>query len=79
MKNLMIIIGILVDVNFNLDAQQQNSGILLPDWNEVQTVQIPYDVVVYEGYTKEGTLKYWIEVDEIKIYINPKNYKGFKE
>lgn len=79
MKKLMIIISILVGVSFNLDAQQQNRETYESDWKEIQTVQIPYGIDVMEGYTKNGNLKYWIEVDEIKIYINPKNYKGFKD
>lgn len=79
MQKLMIIISILVGVSFNLDAQQQNMGTYLSDWEEIRTAQIPYDIEVMEGYTKNGNLKYWIEVEEIKIYISPKNYKAFKE
>lgn len=46
---------------------------------EVQTTVIPSTVKVYEGTTKNGNPKYWIEVSGVKVTISKSNADKLKQ
>ena len=48
------------------------------DWRAIQAVVLPSDTVVYEGVTKNGNAKYWIDVKGIKISISEANAEKLK-
>jgi hypothetical protein len=45
---------------------------------EVQSVAIPQSTMVYEGVTKSGNPKYWIEVSGVKVSISKSNAEKLK-
>ena len=45
---------------------------------EVQSVAIPQSTLVYEGVTKSGNPKYWIEVSGVKVSITKSNAEKLK-
>lgn len=45
---------------------------------EVQSVAIPQSTLVYEGVTKSGNPKYWIEVSGVKVSISKSNAEKLK-
>ena len=45
---------------------------------EVQSVTIPQSAMVYEGVTKSGNPKYWIEVSGVKVSISKSNAEKLK-
>ena len=47
-------------------------------WVEVQVVDIPNDLTVYEGFTKSGKVKYWFEFGEITVSVSPSNAVKYK-
>lgn len=46
---------------------------------EVQSVAIPQSTMVYEGVTKGGNPKYWIEVSGVKVSISKSNAEKLKK
>jgi hypothetical protein len=49
-------------------------------WVEVQQVDIPAGQTIYEGVTKSGNPKYWMEFDSIgKITVSPGSAVKYKE
>jgi hypothetical protein len=48
-------------------------------WREIQTVLIPQNVEIFEGVTRNGNTKYWIEVEGIKVSIAPTNVSKFQK
>lgn len=48
-------------------------------WQERQCIDLPKGIVVYEGVTKSGNPKYWLEFDQIgKVTVSPSNAKSYK-
>lgn len=45
---------------------------------EVQSVQIPSTIQVYEGVTRNGNPKYWIEIEGLKVGISKSNVEKLK-
>ena len=45
---------------------------------EVQSVAIPQSTMVYEGVTKSGNPKFWIEVSGVKVSISKSNAEKIK-
>ena len=58
--------------NVECSAQEKKS-----EWQEVTTIEIPNDVEIHTGVTKNGNPKYWIEVQGIKVTISEGNYNKF--
>ena len=58
--------------NVECSAQEKKS-----EWQEVTTIEIPNDVEIHTGVTKNGNHKYWIEVQGIKVAISEGNYNKF--
>lgn len=48
------------------------------NWTEVQKVEIPTDIKVHEGLTKNGNPKFWIVVDNTNVTVSSGNYTKFK-
>ena len=73
MKKLAIalIVGLMSVVGL---SARENSP-----WKEIQTVLIPQTVEIYEGVTRSGNNKYWIEVEGIKVSIAPTNVSKFQK
>lgn len=47
------------------------------EWVEQTTVEIPYDVEINTGVTKNGNPKYWIDIEDISVAVSPGNYEKF--
>lgn len=47
------------------------------EWVEQTTVEIPYDVEINVGVTKNGNPKYWIDIEDINVAVSPGNYEKF--
>jgi hypothetical protein len=45
---------------------------------EVQSVVIPQSTIVYEGVTRNGNPKYWIEVSGVRVSISKSNAEKLK-
>ena len=45
---------------------------------EVQSVAIPQSTIIYQGVTKSGNPKYWIEVSGVKVSISKSNAEKLK-
>lgn len=45
---------------------------------EVQSVVIPQSTLVYEGVTRNGNPKYWIEVSGVRVSISKSNAEKLK-
>lgn len=48
-------------------------------WREVQAVEMPRTIQIYEGVTRNGNPKCWIELDGVKITVSPTNVAKFKK
>lgn len=46
-------------------------------WIEKATIEVPYDVEIIKGTTKNGNPKYIIDIEDINIYVSPSNYEKF--
>lgn len=47
------------------------------EWIEQTTVEIPYDVEINTGVTKNGNPKYWIDIEDVNVTVSPGNYEKF--
>lgn len=54
------------------------SGAKDSPWKEIQTVILPQSVTIYEGVTRSGNAKYWIEIENIKVSVAPTNVSKFQ-
>lgn len=70
---LCVIIWTSMFLAFTIDAQETRKS----DWQEVNVVEIPYDVEIHTGITKNGNPKYWIEIQGINIIVSENNYNKF--
>lgn len=59
--------------NVECSAQEKKS-----DWEEVTTIEVPYDVEIIEGVTKNGNPKYYIDIEDTQIIVSENNYIKFK-
>ena len=68
-KFIIALIGALLLSSFLVEAKPKK---------EVQSAVLPSTIVVYEGVTKSGNSKYWIEVQGIKVSISKSNADKLK-
>lgn len=47
-------------------------------WKEIQAVEIPSSITIYEGTTRTGNPKCWIELEDMKIPVSVGNAEKFK-
>lgn len=59
--------------NLECSAQEKKS-----DWEEVTTIEVPYDVEIVQGVTKNGNPKYYIDIEDTQIIVSENNYIKFK-
>lgn len=59
--------------NVECSAQEKKS-----DWEEVTTIEVPYDIEIIEGVTKNGNPKYYIDIEDTQIIVSENNYIKFK-
>lgn len=59
--------------NVECSAQEKKS-----DWEEVTTIEVPYDVEIVQGVTKNGNPKYYIDIEDTQIIVSENNYIKFK-
>lgn len=59
--------------NVECSAQEKKSN-----WEEVATIEVPYDVEIVEGVTRNGNPKYYIDVKDTQIIVSENNYIKFK-
>lgn len=49
-------------------------------WVEQQCIDLPKGIVVHEGLTANGNLKYWFEFDKIgKVSISPSSAEKYRD
>ena len=80
MKKIFAIVVVAVATVFSCvtsNAQEVNKE---SPWVEVQQVDIPAGQTIYEGVTKSGNPKYWMEFDGIgKITVSPGSAVKYKD
>ena len=59
--------------NIECSAQEKKS-----DWEEVTTIEVPYDVEIVQGVTRNGNPKYYIDIEDTQIIVSENNYIKFK-
>ena len=59
--------------NLECSAQEKKS-----DWEEVTTIEVPYDTEIIQGVTKNGNPKYYIDIEDTQIIVSENNYIKFK-
>lgn len=59
--------------NLECSAQEKKSN-----WEEVTTIEVPYDIEIIEGVTKNGNPKYYIDIEDTQIIVSENNYIKFK-
>ena len=59
--------------NVECSAQEKKS-----DWEEVTTIEVPYDIEIVQGVTKNGNPKYYIDIEDTQIIVSENNYIKFK-
>lgn len=59
--------------NLECSAQEKKSN-----WEEVTTIEVPYDVEIVQGVTKNGNPKYYIDIEDTQIIVSENNYIKFK-
>lgn len=60
---------------FTIDAIAQDKT--KSSWVENATIEIPYNVEINKGFTKNGNPKYWIDIEDKTIYVSESNYNKF--
>lgn len=72
------IIGCLLAFYYSLpecDAQTHQDNV--SEWVEVNSVEIPEGLEIHSGITKNGNPKYWFIIQDIKVFITPKNKEHY--
>lgn len=62
---------------FTLEAFAQEPQKKESQWKETTTIEIPYEVEINVGITKNGNPKYTIDIEDITVYVSPSNYEKF--
>ena len=79
MKKIFAIVVVAIAIVFSCvtsNAQEKKES----PWVEVQQVDIPAGQTVYEGVTKSGNPKYWMEFDGVgKITVSPGSVVKYKD
>lgn len=79
MKKIFAIVVVAIAAmvsGINSNAQEKNDS----PWVEVQQVDIPAGQTIYDGVTKSGNPKYWMEFESIgKITVSPGSAIKYKE
>lgn len=52
----------------------QNTG-----WKKIQEVEIPAGLEIQSGINSEGMPKYWFQFDEIKIFVDARTHRNYKD
>ena len=78
MNKLISLISLLLLMTGIASAQSRTQDKYEPDWVEVNSIELPRDIQIEEGFTRNGSKKYWIEIEEIKIYITSSNCEKYK-
>lgn len=47
------------------------------EWVETNTVELPEGIEVFSGITRNGNPKYWIVIDDIKVFLSATNKKHY--
>lgn len=59
------------------NAQTPESTPKKSEWIENATIDIPYNIEINKGVTKSGNPKYYIDIEDITVYVSPSNYEKF--
>lgn len=74
---ILIVLAVLlgsISMQGQSTKQTKESG-----WMEIQKVEIPSGTTIYEGLTKNGNPKYWIEVQGMNVSVSAGSAVKFKE
>lgn len=74
MKKLLVIAVALMSVVNTVVAQQKQDS----PWKEVQVVDIPSNLPIYQGVTKNGNPKYWFDFKGLQVTVSPGNATKYK-
>ena len=47
-------------------------------WQEIQVVDIPSNLPIYQGVTKNGNPKYWFDFKGLQVTVSPSNATKYK-
>lgn len=73
-KITTIILAIIATISFvsSVSAQSTQSN-----WVEVAVIDVPQDYLITQVVTANNTYKYYLIIDDHKIYVSPTNYNKF--
>lgn len=75
MKKLLVIAVALMSVVNTVVAQQKQDS----PWKEVQVVDIPSNLPIYQGVTKNGNPKYWFDFKGLQVTVSPGSAAKYKD
>jgi hypothetical protein len=70
---LTILIWTGMFIAVTCDAQEKKAS----EWKEINSTEIPYNIEIHTGFTRNNNPKYWIEIQGIKVTISENNYNKF--
>ena len=75
----MIILGIIFAIAFCATPANGQSTLTQPEkeWVETVAVELPEGLEVFSGITYNNNVKYWFEIDGIKVFISPTNKEHY--
>ena len=71
---LCVMIWSAMFISFACNAQENKKQ---SEWQEVTVSEVPYNVEIHAGVTKNGNPKYWIEIRGMNIAVSESNYNKF--
>lgn len=74
MKKLLVILVVVVCGINTLVAQEKKES----PWKEIQVVDIPSNLPIYQGVTKNGNPKYWFDFKGLQVTVSPGNATKYK-
>ena len=78
MKRFILVVLAIVLGAIAMQGQTTTQSKKQSDWKEVQKVEIPTDIEIHEGLTKNGNPKFWIIVADTNVTVSSGNAAKFK-
>lgn len=76
---IMAILGIIFAIAFcATPANGQSTPTQTEkEWVETVAVDLPEGLEVFSGVTRNGNAKYWVIIDDIKVFLSPTNKEHY--
>ena len=78
MKRFILVVLAIVLGSIAMQGQTTTQSKKQSDWKEVQKVEIPTDIEIHEGLTKNGNPKFWVVVANTNVTVSSGNAAKFK-